>query len=81
MTDQHNYSFFGQKTGLTVQSALKNEPYKFLRFIKNKSDGEWEKPPKGEGKAIKFSLEEMVSILQVLGRKITKTFREPRLES
>jgi len=43
----------------------------FLRFIKNKSDGEWEKPSKGEGKVIKFSLEEMVSILQVLGRKIT----------
>jgi len=64
MTDQHNYSFFCQKTGLTVQSAPKNEPYMFLRFIKNKSDGEWEKPSKGEGKAIKFSLEEMVSILQ-----------------
>lgn len=70
MVDNHNYSFFGQKVGLTVQSALKNEPYIFFRLIKRKNDGSWEKPSSGEGKIIKFSLEEIVSILRVLNREI-----------
>ena len=69
MTDKHNYSFFGQRTGLTVQSPSKSEPYIFFRLIKKKDGGTWEKPSKGEGKTIKLSLEEMVMIIQVLKKE------------
>ena len=70
MTDKHNQSFFGQATGLTIQSGSKNDPYFFLKCIKKKNGGIWEKPSKGEGKTFKCSLEEMIMILQVLKRKI-----------
>jgi hypothetical protein len=70
MTDAHNYSFFGQKVGLTVQTSSKNEPYLFFRLIKSKGDGSWEKPSSGEGKTIKFSLEEIVCIIRVLKKEI-----------
>ncbi len=70
MADNHNQSFFGQSTGLTIQSASKSEPYIFLRCIKKKEDDTWEKPSKGEGKTIKCSLDEMVMMLQVLKREI-----------
>ncbi|MFX1260196.1 MAG: hypothetical protein ACFFAN_20285 [Promethearchaeota archaeon] len=72
MTDNHNHSFFGQTTGLTIRSFSKSEPHIFLNCIKKKSDDTWEKPSLGEGKTIKCSLEEMVMILQVLNRKIHK---------
>jgi len=70
MVDNHSYSFFGQKVGLIIQTALKNEPYMFFRLIKCKNDGTWEKPSSGEGKIIKLSLEEMVFILRVLNKKV-----------
>ncbi len=70
MVDNHSYSFFGQKVGLIVQSALKNEPYMFFRLIKRKNDGTWEKPSIGEGKIIKYSLEEIVCILRVLNKEV-----------
>ena len=70
MVDNHSYSFFGQKVGLIIQSATKNEPYIFFRLIKCKNDGSWEKPSTGEGKIIKFSLEEMVWILRVLDKGV-----------
>ena len=70
MTDAHNYSFFGQKVGLFVQSSSKNEPFIFFRLIKSKEDGSWEKPSNGEGKVIKFSLEEIVWIIRVLKKEV-----------
>ncbi|KKK98259.1 hypothetical protein LCGC14_2644520 [marine sediment metagenome] len=36
MADYHNYSFFGQKVGLIVQSSSKNEPLYFLELLKVK---------------------------------------------
>lgn len=70
LADKHNQSFFGQSTGLTIQSSSKNEPYLFITCIKKKLDENWEKPSKGEGKTIKCSLEELVMILKVLKRKL-----------
>jgi len=70
MTDNHSQSFFGQSTGLIIQSSSKNEPYIFLRCIKRKPDSVWEKPSLGEGKTIRCSLAEMIMILRVLKRKI-----------
>lgn len=70
MVDNHSYSFFGQKVGLIIQSATKNEPFIFFRLIKSKNDGSWEKPSSGEGKVIKFSLEEMVWIIRVLNKGV-----------
>jgi hypothetical protein len=70
MSDTHNYSFFGQKTGMIVQSSAKSSPFVFFKFLKKITNGKWEKLSKGEGKTIKFSLEELISILQVLDHKL-----------
>ncbi|TFG20507.1 MAG: hypothetical protein EU529_14770 [Promethearchaeota archaeon] len=70
MTNNHSQSFFGQTTGLIISSSSKSEPYIFIKCIKKKENGEWEKPSSGEGKTIKVSLDEMVMILKVLKRKI-----------
>ena len=69
MSDQHSQSFFGQNTGLLLNSTSKSDPYLFIRCIKRKTNGIWEKPSKREGKVIKCSLEEIVMILNVLDRK------------
>ncbi len=69
MANTHSQSFFGQNTGLIINSSSRVEPYIFLRCFKRKSDGIWEKPSSKEGKVIKCSLEELVMILQVLNRK------------
>jgi len=50
MVDKHNQSFFGQSTGMFIQSSSKHEPFIFLQFIKKKGDGSWEKPSQREGK-------------------------------
>ncbi len=68
----HNYSFFGQTNSMLIQSSSKYDPYLFIKCLKKKSDGSWEKPSKGEGKTIKLSLEEMVMILEVLNKNIPK---------
>ena len=70
MTDNHNYAFWGQSTGMTLESAAKEEPFIFLKCIKKKPDGSWEKFKQGEGKAIRVSLEEIIMILQVLKKKL-----------
>ncbi|MFX1375167.1 MAG: hypothetical protein ACFFA0_05090 [Promethearchaeota archaeon] len=70
MTDKHNQSFFGQSTGMFIQSSSKNDPFMFLQFIKKKEDGTWEKLSMKEGKTIKCSLEEIIMILRVLTGKI-----------
>jgi len=70
ITDKHSYSFFGQKTRLIVSSPSKTEPFIFFRAIRKKADESWEKPSKGEGKTIKFNLEEIAMMLQVLEKKL-----------
>ncbi len=70
MADKHNKSFFGQSTGMFLQSSLKTDPFIFFRFIKKKESGTWEKPSLGEGKTIKCSLEEIVMILKVLRKRL-----------
>ncbi len=66
MVNKHSQSFFGQSTGLTLLSSSKTEQIIFIKCIKKKPDGSWEKPSLGEGKTIKCSLDEMVMILEVL---------------
>ena len=66
MVNKHSQSFFGQSTGLTLVSSSKSEPFIFLKCIKKKPDGSWEKPSLGEGKTIKCNLDEIVMILEVL---------------
>jgi hypothetical protein len=69
MVDKHSQSFFGQSTGITLQSSSKSNPYIFFKCIQKKPDGSWEKPSKGEGKTIKMQLDEIIMILDVLNRK------------
>jgi len=57
---------------LIVQSSSKEEPYIFFQCIKEKNNGNWEKPSRGEGKKIKFNLKEIVRILQVLKHNTNK---------
>jgi len=70
MADKHNKSFFGQSTGMFLQSSLKTDPFIFFRFIRKKESSTWEKPSLGEGKTIKCNLEEIVMILKVLKRNL-----------
>jgi hypothetical protein len=72
MVDKHSQSFFGQSTGLTIQSSSRTDPFIFLKCIQKKSDGDWEKPSQGEGKTIKLNLDEIVMISEVLNRKLDK---------
>lgn len=69
MSDRHIQTFFGQNTGLTVQSNSKKERFIYVKFSKKKEDGTWERPSKGEGKTIKCNLEEIVMMLRVLEQK------------
>ncbi|MHA1612807.1 MAG: hypothetical protein ACTSYU_12190, partial [Promethearchaeota archaeon] len=64
--DRHNFSFFGQKTALILDSGPLNEPSIYVRLIKKLPSGIWEKPSKKEGKSLKFNLLEMTEILHVL---------------
>jgi PII-like signaling protein len=68
MVEKHSQSFFGQSTGLTLLSSSKSDPFIFLKCIKKKSDGSWEKPSLGEGKTIKCNLDEIIMILEVFKR-------------
>lgn len=69
MVDSHSKSFFGQNTGMIVKSTSKYDPFIYIQCIKRKPSGEWEKPTDNEGKTIKISLEELVSINHVLKHK------------
>ena len=69
MVDTHSKSFFGQHTGMIINSSSKEESFLFIRCLKKKADGIWEKPSQNEGKTIKISLEEIVMILEVLNRR------------
>ena len=69
MTDKHDKGFFGQKVGLVVISPAKTKSFIFIQCIRKKSDGQWEKTSKDEGRKVRISLEEMVVINQVLKRK------------
>ncbi len=69
MVDRHNQSFFGQSSGMTLISASKSDPFIFIKCIKKKNDGNWEKPSLGEGKTVKCNLDEIVMILEVLKGK------------
>ncbi|MFX1479864.1 MAG: hypothetical protein ACFFCI_17235 [Promethearchaeota archaeon] len=70
MVDSHSQSFFGQSTGMIIQSSSKSEPFIFFKFLKKKEDGSWEKLSSGEGKTIKCGLEEIIMILEVLNKNI-----------
>jgi hypothetical protein len=65
-------SFFGQKTAVILDSSDWSDPYVFLRFLKKKQDGQWEKPSQKEGKALKINLLEMVAMLEVLANRSPK---------
>ncbi|MFX0019191.1 MAG: hypothetical protein ACFFAK_02020 [Promethearchaeota archaeon] len=70
MVDSHIQSFFGQNTGIIVKTLSRSKNFVLFQCIKKKPNGVWEKPSANEGKTIKFSLEEVVMILQVLNRKL-----------
>jgi len=68
MGDSHNHGFFGPNTGLLINSPSKYNFFTYIRCIKKKPDGQWEKPSLGAGTVIKFSLEELISLLDVLNK-------------
>ena len=70
--NHHNYSFFGQKTGLLLDSAEINQPCLYLRFLKKNPDGSWDKPSLGQGKNIKLNLLEMIAILRIFRTENSK---------
>ena len=70
MVNNHTKTFFVENTALTVQSNSKEDSFIFIKILNKKDEGVWEKPTSGEGKTIKCSMEEIVSILQVLKHEI-----------
>jgi RNase P/RNase MRP subunit p29 len=85
MVNTHNKTFFGINSALLVRSDSKKNPYIFLKGFEKKEDGAWEKPSAGEGKAIKLSLEEIISLLHILREeknswKTKHDFQERRTE-
>lgn len=66
--DKHNVSFFGKKSAMLVNSPGLESKFLFVRMIKQKESGAWEKPSEGQGKLIRFSLEEQCQMLNVLNR-------------
>ena len=66
MVNSHRKMFFGQNVGMMLQSPSWYDPYIFLTFIRKKPNSTWEKPSSGEGKTLKFSLEEMVMMLEIV---------------
>ena len=66
MADQHSVSFFGQKNAMLLNSSSMTAPSIFIRMIKVKANGVWEKPSQNEGKVVNISLIELGSILDVL---------------
>lgn len=77
MGEIHNITFFGQSAALFINSQSMSEPQTWFRMIKkNANTGTWQKPSKGEGKAVVFSIVELANILEVLdhNEKEFKTF-------
>jgi len=68
----HNLSLFGQKTGMLLDSAKAADPFLYLRLIRKKADGTWEKPSLNEGKAVKFNLLELCALTRLLHQPTAK---------
>jgi hypothetical protein len=66
MVNNHKRTFFGEDAAITIQSTSRGEESLFLSAFGKLSEKEWEKPSQGQGKKIKLSLEELVSVLRVL---------------
>ena len=69
MVEYHNKAFFGSKVGMFFNSGSWTSPFFYLKFIKKRDNDTWEKPSLGQGKSIKFSLEDATLILRVLKRE------------
>ena len=70
MVEYHNKSFFGSKVGMFFDSGSWTSQHFYLKFIKKKHNGVWEKPSQKEGKSIKFSLEAVTQVLRVLNKEV-----------
>ncbi len=70
--EHHSYSFFGQKTGIILDSSRLNEPSIYFKFIKKKDNGNWEKPSLKEGKSIKINILELIQIINIFNRQNSK---------
>ena len=69
MVEYHNKAFFGSKVGMFFDSGSWTSPFFYLKFIRKRDGDKWEKPSLGEGKSIKFSLEDAALILRVLNQE------------
>ncbi|UYP47506.1 hypothetical protein NEF87_003791 [Candidatus Lokiarchaeum ossiferum] len=70
--DHHRQSFFGQKTGLLLDSANITDPFIYLRFLQKKPSGQWEKPSQKEGKNIKLNLLEIIQVIRIFSSETAK---------
>jgi hypothetical protein len=63
--NHHRYSFFGQKTGLILDSGEQCEISSYFTFLKKKADNSWEKLSNHEGKCIKLNMLELIAIIDI----------------
>ncbi len=68
----HRISFFGQKSGLILDSAEDIDPWLFLKCIKKKPNGTWEKPSAKEGRNIKINLLEIIALMDLCQKQNAK---------
>jgi hypothetical protein len=64
----HRIPFFGQTAAMIVESPGWDNPVLFLRMLRKKEDGKWEKCKPGEGRVLKLNLLEMICIRDLLAK-------------
>ncbi|MGQ4876528.1 MAG: hypothetical protein ACP6IY_20885 [Promethearchaeia archaeon] len=69
MTEKHVETFYGQKSGIRLESPSISSPYILVSCINKKENGEWEDISQNEGRTVKLMIEEMICFLEVLYKK------------
>lgn len=66
MVAQHELPLWGSRTAMIISTTSTiSDPFLFIRCLRKGENGQWERPSQGEGKNIKLSLGEMISVLAV----------------
>jgi hypothetical protein len=55
-----------------IFNAQATDLFVWLKFLRKKADGSWERPKNREGRSIKLGIEECVSILDVLNKRLLR---------
>lgn len=68
--DRHNLAIFGKKVGIIIDSDSMKNPHIFIRALKCKDSGVWEKSSLREGISVNLKLSEIIAFSEVLNGTI-----------